>query len=364
VKRETIFITGATGLLGSQTLEHLLNGRPDANVFVLVRDLDRWKRVAQERGISTSRVTPLLGDLRRPGLGLSPLVLRRLAPAVTRVLHLAGDIVFSRSLEEARATNVAGTRNLLEVSHSWRSVFCYVSTAFVAGRRTGHISERDLGGQAGWVNAYEQSKWEAEQLVRGSAKDFTILRPSTVVCDSVAGEISQYNAVHHALRLLHSGMAPLIPGHADNLVDVVTADYVATAIARLASRSDLIGETLHLCAGRGSASLGELLDMTFAVWSRDEAWRRRGIAKPALANLATYRLFEGAVEDTGNARLRQVSRSLGHFAPQLATGKVFDTSCAEAALGMKAPPVREYWPRMIEHQSARSPLPALTWAAA
>src|SRR5690606_20951677 len=127
--------------------------------------------------------------------------------------------------------------------------------------------------------------------------------PSTVVCDDVSGRVSQYNAVHRSLRLFHAGMAPMIPGTEDSPVDLVTAEYVAEGIARLALRPELSGAILHLCAGTNATTLGRLLDLSFEVWSADEAWRRRAIAPPILTELATYRMFEKAVEETGDARL-------------------------------------------------------------
>jgi long-chain acyl-CoA synthetase len=345
--RKSIFVTGATGLLGGGSLSRILAERPDLHAYVLVRDPGRWVQQARLLKIRSDRVTPVRGDLREPALGLDASTRRTLADRAGAVLHLAADIVFSRTIDVARETNVHGTRNLLDLTTHWGARFCYVSTAFVAGCRTGRITESDPGGQAGWVNAYEQSKWEAEQLVRCSGQDFLILRSSTVVCDDAAGGITQFNAVHHALRLLHGGLAPMIPGRAEATVDLLPADYVAGAVAALALRPELTGETLHLCAGERSATLGELLELSWAVWARDPTWRRRNIARPALADLATYRLFEAVVEETADQRLRHIARSLKYFAPQLALEKRFDTTRADAALGHRPPWVWEYWVGLV-----------------
>lgn len=342
------FVTGGSGLIGGGVLSRLLSARPDARTYVLARDPGRMEATIERMRLPRERVAILRGDIREPGLGLGAGERRRLRREVTRTVHMAADIVFSRPLEAARATNVAGTRNVLDLASEWPGPFSFVSTAFVAGRRTGRVMERDLGGDQGWVNAYEQSKWEAEALVRSSGLAFTILRPSTVVCDSVAGEVTQHNAVHRALRLFHAGMAPMLPGRETSPVDLVPADFVADSIASLAGRDEASGATYHLCAGAGAIPLGEMLDLTLEVWSRDPDWRRRAIARPALTDLATYRLFEESVGDVADARLRQVTRSLSHFAPQLALEKRFDTRAADAVLGRPAPPVRQFWAAMVE----------------
>lgn len=344
----TLFVTGATGLLGSLAVRRLLALHPGARVAALVRDPARSAVGALG---NDGRVTAVVGDVTLPGLGLHADARRWLAGEVSAVLHLAADTTFSRPLAEARLANTEGTRNVLELAAGWPRVrrFAYVSTAFVAGRRTGTIAEapgEDLG--AGWVNAYEQSKAEAERLVRVESPDWVVLRPSTVVCDSAAdGGITQQNAVHRALRLYYGGLASMMPCADGSALDVVPADYVAEAVAELALRPELAGETLHLCAGDGAMPLGELLDVTYEQWARAESWRRRAVARPALTDLETYRLFERAVEDTGDARLRRVTQSLSHFIPQLGLPKRFETVRAERALGRGAPPVRAYWARMV-----------------
>jgi hypothetical protein len=184
--------------------------------------------------------------------------------------------------------------------------------------------------------------------VRASGLDYVIARPSTIVCDDVRGGVTQVNAVHRALRLYHAGLASMMPGTEDTPIDVVPADWTADALVRLALAQTVSGLTVHLCAGEGALPLGALLDRTYALWSRDPDWRRRGIARPALSDLATYELFERSVELVGDARIKRITRSLSHFVPQLALPKRFDTSRARALLGDAAPPVTVYWERMVE----------------
>lgn len=349
-ERPAYLVTGATGLLGAAVVERLLRPSPAPRLFLLVRDPSRWRALAAARVMDVGAAVPVAGDLTRPGLGLDADARATLAREVTGVLHLAADTVFSRPLDESRAVNRDGTARLLDLADSWPGArrFAYVSTAFVAGRRTGRVAEEAADGADGWVNGYEQAKWEAERLVRASRREWVVLRPSTVVCDDARGGVSQPNAVHRALRLYHGGLAAMMPGTDESSLDVVTADYVADAVAALAFRDDLAGETLHLCAGDRALPLGELLDETYALWARDAAWRRKGIARPALTDAATYALFEQAVEETGDARLRTVTRSLSHFIPQLALPKRFDTANADRALGYRAPDPREYWGRVVE----------------
>ena len=112
------------------------------------------------------------------------------------------------------------------------------------------------------------------------------------------------------------------------------------------------GKTIHLCAGGGALPLEELLDITWERWAVDPAWRRRGIPRPALADLQTYALFERSVEQVGDASLKRVARALSYFAPQLAMPKQFETTTADTLLGAPAPAVRDFWIPMLDGLSA------------
>ena len=354
----SILVTGATGLIGRRVVMSLLR-RTDAPIVVLVRDPARWQSIATCLGAAASRVTAVRADITRPALGLDLRTMARSLGTPSILVHSAGDIVFSRSLAESRSVNVEGTRNVVELAYAFPDTrLVHVSTAFAVGRRTGFVTDRDDHGGAGWVNAYEQSKYEAELIIRSSELDYVIARPSTVVCDDVTGAVSQVNAVHRALRLYHAGLASMMPGTEDTPVDVIPADWVADAIVRLALVRGCSGRTIHLCAGDGALSLGALLDRTYALWSRDTSWRRRYVTRPALSDLRTYQLFERSVDLVGDARLKRITRSLSHFVPQLALPKHFDTSQARALLGDAAPPVSTYWDRMLEC------LLASNWSAA
>ncbi|HUF49317.1 MAG TPA: SDR family oxidoreductase [Longimicrobiales bacterium] len=343
-----VFLTGITGLVGNAVAQRLLRTDPELRVYALVRDARVARRMLVAMGEPGARVLPVTGDLCRAGLGIHAQTRHMLRRHVRTVIHCAADTSFSRPLAVARAVNTQGTAELLALVDDWDvERFAYVSTAFVAGSRTGMIEETALDDVPGFVNAYERSKHEAETLVRTSALPWLVLRPSTIVCDDARGAVTQLNAVHRALRVCHSGLAALMPGSEDTPVDLVTTAHVAGAVAELSMSRGATGTTYHLCAGVGALRLGELLDLSYAVWSRDRDWRRRGIARPALTDLATYRLFERSVEETGDARLCAITRSLSHFVPQLALPKHFVTTAADTALGYRAQCASEFWPRMV-----------------
>ncbi|MEO8577100.1 MAG: SDR family oxidoreductase [Gemmatimonadales bacterium] len=350
-KPQTLFITGATGLVGGDVLERMLRADPTMRAYALVRGAAGECHLRSTLGALAARVVPVRGDLLRRGLGIDYEIRKALTREVTMVVHAAADTTFSRSLAESRMVNREGTRQLLSLCRAIGSLrrFSYVSTSYVAGRALGLVLERDNGVGAGWVNAYERSKYEAEALVRESSLDWVIFRPSTIVCDAVNGRVSQVNAVHRALKVYNRGLAAMMPGERNDTLDVVPADYVSDAIARVTLDPHASAQTLHLCAGAGAISIGDLLDVAYDLWATDPMWKRRGIERAVLADLATYNLFAEAVRETGDHRLASILQSLSHFIPQLALPKQFDTRIADALVGHAAPAVSSYWASMLAH---------------
>lgn len=353
---ETLFITGATGLVGAGVLTRLLKTDASIRAYALVRGESARQELLRNLGELACRVTPVSGDIRRRGLGIDYKVRRALTREVTMVVHSAADTSFSRPLAEARVANTEGTRELVSLCRAFGSLrrFAHVSTSYVAGRATGRILERDNGSAYGWVNAYERSKYEAEKIVRDSGLDWVIFRPSTIVCDSVDGAVSQVNAVHRALKVYSRGLAAMIPGQSGDKLDVVPADYVTSAIARITVDPRATGATLHLCAGEGAMPLGDLLDAAYELWARDPMWRRRGIERVVMTDIKTYSLFTRSVIETGDQRLASILHSLSHFVPQLSLPKCFDTRHADAFAGGPAPVVSTYWTAMLERLLARN----------
>ena len=147
----------------------------------------------------------------------------------------------------------------------------------------------------------------------------------------------------------------MMPGVEGSTIDVVTTTYVAGAISRLALDERVHGRIVQLCAGGGALPLTELLDLTYEKWARDPEWRRRRVARPALAGLSTYALFEQTVADVADATLKRINRALSHFVPQLALPKRFITTIADTLLRAPAPAVREFWPAMLDRLLAPRP---------
>jgi long-chain acyl-CoA synthetase len=221
------------------------------------------------------RVRSVAADLTQPGLGISTRRREQLAAEVTTVLHSAASVSFTLPLDEARAVNVEGTRRMVEFAElasargNGLERYGHVSTAYVSGTHEGRFSEDDLAVDQGFRNSYEQSKFEAEQLVRShDGLPFTIMRPSIVVGDRHSGWTAAFNVLYWPLRAFSRGLLAAVPAIPTAPVDVVSIDYVADAIHELCESPSSTGQTYHLTAGANASTIAEIASLASAYFSR------------------------------------------------------------------------------------------------
>lgn len=272
MSRPPVLLTGATGFLGMEVLARLLE-RDDRDVVCLVRAAD--EPAARERldGVLArlwddpephrARTRAVAGDVSRSGLGLAPGVRTALAEDVGAILHCAASIAFDMPLDEARAVNVEGTREVIGFAREARALgrlerLVHVSTAYVGGRHPGLFRERQLDAGQSFRNTYEQTKWEAEHVL-AAADDLApaVARPSIVMGDSRTGWTPSFNVLYWPLRAFSRGLFDAVPGRADARADVVTVDYVAAALVALLDRSE--AGVVNLVAGPDAPTVEELI---------------------------------------------------------------------------------------------------------
>lgn len=361
--RNAVLLTGATGFVGMELLARYLQ-LTDRPVYALIRAdsqahaeqrLRKTLRDAfgDDRAFG-HRVRALAGDLELAGLGLDPDTAIEVAGEVSEIVHGAASVSFDLPLEPSRAINVQGTRRMLDFAElcaleGGLSRFTYVSTAYVAGTHRGRFGEDDLDVGQHFRNAYEQTKFEAELLVRERAErlSVTVVRPSIIVGDRDSGWTSSFNVLYWPLRALARGAYPVIPARRRAPVDVVSVDYVADAIVALAGAPDAAGQTFHLTASEDAVTIAELLSL---------AVRSLGCKRPPLIAPRLYRHVLAPLILRLQPRRRRFLRATETYLPYFAVGARFDSTRARSALApaIAPAPLADYFDVLVEYaQRAR-----------
>ena len=284
---ETIFLTGFPGFIASRLLQRL--ARSGGRSLLLVQPAfaekaqDELKHLVESTGKAATDFAILQGDITQPDLGMSRTDLERARAESTSLFHLAAIYDLGVARETGIRVNVEGTRNVNEFARTLAQLrhYHYISTCYVAGKRTGVILENELRHEAGFRNYYEETKHLAEVEVDEMKNELpiTIHRPSVVCGDSRTGETAKYDGVYyliHYLRKWPSVLSFFNIGNRDVTLNLVPVDFVVEAINALAHDPLSIGKTVQL-ADPNPLTTQEL----FNAIARTLAGREAGVTLPA-----------------------------------------------------------------------------------
>jgi uncharacterized protein YbjT (DUF2867 family) len=253
-----ILVTGGTGFVGSHIVRWLIaDQRP---VRLLVRDPGR------PGGELAAGVEVKVGDVRFP---------ETLAAALAgcdQAIHLVGII---REAEGAsfEVMHTEATRHLVEAARA-------------AGvRRLLHMSA--LGTRPQAASRYHQTKWAAEEVVRGSGLEWTVFRPSIIV-----GQPGDADFVAQLMEMIRRDSVIKIPGDGASKLQPISVDDVAACFLKALDDPATVGQTYEL-AGPEVMTIEEIYDLLASAMQVHKpkihlpSWLLRGAAAVMQAVLPT-----------------------------------------------------------------------------
>ncbi|MDA8137447.1 MAG: thioester reductase domain-containing protein [Desulfobacteraceae bacterium] len=258
---ERIFLTGATGFLGAYILARLLE-KSSAAIYCLVRAQSAFmgaqriqanlKQLALWREDFVHRITPVLGDLSQPRLGMDAGTFESLSQQMNAIYHCGSVVNFAYPYPFLKKPNVEGTKEILNLAaHRKIKPLFYISTmgvfeqnGFVGGKT---IQEEDeLGDPDKLFFGYSQSKWVAEKIVASARKaglPISIFRPSSVLGDRTNGCANLEDLVNVMIRTFTKVRA--FPD-LDFQINGVPVDAAADAIVSIALTPLAQGRNYHI----------------------------------------------------------------------------------------------------------------------
>jgi thioester reductase-like protein len=342
-----LFVTGFPGFIGRRLVRRLAERtRGEARLVLLVQpgSAPAARAALDADGIAAELVE---GDVEQMHLGLSGAEFKALARDVTDVWHLAARAHLDAPRSELRRVNVEGTRNVLDLAAAARGLrrLNHFSTAYVSGDRVGVILEEELAVGQRFHNAYEETKYEAERLVRRAQADLpaTIYRPSVVVGDSRTGEIDRFEGPYAlAILLVASPVAvPLpLPGDAVAPLNVVPVDFVVEAALAIGDDPRGAGRTVHV-VDPAPLSARRVYEMIAARAGK----RLAPVSVPA-------RFVQALLELPLLERLARAHRPAIEYVNHLAIYNCRNLLELLDGTGIRCPPITSYLDRLIEFVQA------------
>ena len=209
VPSQTVFLTGATGFLGSQILRKLLCHNSVKRVIVHVRAASREKaldRIVFSAKLGKwwdesylSRLECWLGDFSASKLGLKPHQWRILSgdceasQRINAIIHNGAAVQWQASYSALRPANVQSTLSLLAAMSQWQY---RGSMTFVSGG-VKRLPDQDLDSFASILktaNGYSQTKFVSEELVamfgrsqHNQRHNISIVRPGWIIGTETEG---------------------------------------------------------------------------------------------------------------------------------------------------------------------------------
>jgi long-chain acyl-CoA synthetase len=353
--KKVIFLTGATGLVGSNLIPRILKNDSKSRLIVLIRgnseeeaehrvDEMLWAmREEIDFNQAKQRIQVIRGDITLERLGLSKALYNKMTKEVTHIIHSAATVQFQLPLECTRLVNCEGTRNVMVLAklaqkNGQLQKVAYISTAYISGNREGRIFEDELDCGQQFGNTYEQTKFESEKYVRSLIGELPIMifRPSIIVGDSRTGKTTAFNVLYLPLKLIYRGIVSTLPGSRYTPLDVVPVDFVCDAIHHIFfNNNGCAGRTYHLTASQEKATTtGEVVDLASDFFNRTTLDQRIPQIKFVPKDLChKARPFV-------RSHTKRVLQAMEPYEPYLSGERVFDNANTCSALkGTKiAPP--------------------------
>ena len=254
------FVTGATGFIGRNLVQRLLEREGD--VYVLVREgsTEKLEHLIERWG-APDRIHPVLGDLTAPRLGVSDEQVADLDGRIDHFFHLAAVYDMTAGEETNRIANVDGTRHAVELANALHvGRFHHVSSIAAAGMYKGMFREDMFDEGQKLDHPYHRTKFESEKIARTqTTSPWRVYRPAVVVGHSETGEMDKIDGPYYfftAIKMARHylpGWFPLI-GPELGYTNIVPVDFVAAAIDHIAHVPGLDGQAFHLAAPKSQRS--------------------------------------------------------------------------------------------------------------
>lgn len=343
----TIFLTGATGYIGSYIAHGLLT-RHGQRLALLVRAKNKeegarrlWQSLQMHMDFPefyahlNDNIDIYLGDLTDRSFGLDDAGYKRLVKDTSSIIHCAASLN-RKSNKACFNVNLRGTLEVLKLARAAQDAhglrrFSDVSTVAVSGEVNHQLIREDqaIDWNKSDYDPYSRTKKFCEHMVHELLPEvpITVFRPSTVLGDSRFPQTTQFDMVRAFVFL---AKLPVLPLHEAWRMDIVPADYVGAGVVAVHMQDKPEFDAYNLSTGEASPTYREIVDAMHAA-----GFGRKHVFAPKL--LPSFERTVDRLMDTPRGwGVAPAASLMKVFLPYLAYDTVFDNTRIQSVLG-KAP---------------------------
>lgn len=226
-----IFVTGASGFLGSHLVESLAN--KGYKIIAMIRENSNIELIK-------NLVTEFrYGDLEEPE------TLNKIVKGTDIIIHLAAYYTFHGSRKLYEKINVEGTRRLVEVALKHKiQQFIYCSTTEVIGPVKNPPADENTEPNPAYE--YGRSKLKAEEIIKDhglKGLNYTIIRPSGIYGPRNVNDVSYWTITSFAKNSIGTRF---IIGSGENLVQFVHVKDVVEGFTLALEKSDISNRQTYI----------------------------------------------------------------------------------------------------------------------
>jgi nucleoside-diphosphate-sugar epimerase len=332
-------LTGITGNLGSWLAVELL--RQGKKVLALMRDQNskaaarRLNRILDIAGGGDLKdnIEIIHGDICENGIGLKSNA--KNVSRISKIIHCAACTKFLEDNGKShQMMNVHGTLNVLELAGRLSVPLVHVSSAYIAGKRTGTVMEDEIDLGQSFNNVYENTKCRSEMLVYNwtqlNSMPTVILRPSIVLGDSQYGKTVHFTSLYDYLRIL----TLVVPRLGKNCIRVATRPDVTKNIIPVDYFAKVSSHIIN-CGIPGTYHITNPVPLTMKDFGRIFS---------RIFGLNRYKLVEADsfLSHKPNRIERLIQKSTSVYDPYMLSEPVFDRTNTDKVLtgsGIELPPM-------------------------
>jgi thioester reductase-like protein len=270
----SIFITGATGYLGSNITALLLKKHDDKLILLIRSDSPEeagkklWKSLQLHMNFQeyseflNKRINIVTGDITWEKMGLDESYDTCVGSADS-IIHCAS-ILNRKSDKACFNVNLKGTLEVIAfakaiAAHHHLKRFSYISTVNVAGIRQNEFVTEDTS--IDWeredYDPYSRTKKFCEHMISQLLPDTSVVvfRPSAIIGDSRMPHTTQFDMVRPFVTFSKS---LVIPFNAQWKLDIVPVDFVALSVVAIHKKEKPKYSIYHVSAGLSSSNYREI----------------------------------------------------------------------------------------------------------